>query len=98
MAPWRNPLLAVSLTFSAGVVDLDVLERPRAGVAEDGAVHGHLAARLAAAPANTHETLKQIATLLRVLIGREFRGGSGKNGREWEWCQMVPSSEPKSSM
>lgn len=38
-----------SLTFSAGVVDLDVLERPRTRVPEDGAVHGHLAPRLTAA-------------------------------------------------
>ena len=95
MAPWRNSLLAVSLTFSAGVVDLDVLERPRAGVAEDGAVHGHLAARLATAPANTHETLKQIASLLRVLIRREFIGEVGRmegSGSGAKWVRLLSRS------
>ena len=54
MAPWRNFLLAVSLTFSAGVVDLDVLERPRAGVAEDGAIHGHVAVNSSLTPGLDH--------------------------------------------
>ena len=65
----------MSLTFSAGVVDLDVLERPRAGVAEDGAVHGHLAARLAAAPANTH-----IRLLSKLRHSFEFSSGESSVG------------------
>ena len=75
-------------------MDLDVLERPRAGVAEDGAVHGHLAARLAAAPANTHETL-----LSKLRHSFEFSSGDSSVGKweEWKGVGVVPN-EPKSSM
>ena len=55
MAPWRNSLLAVSLTFSAGVVDLDVLVRVGAGIPEHVRVDPQLTTGLAVTPATAKE-------------------------------------------